>query len=104
MSRYIDADALKQEFTCESEEWIRNIIDNEPTIDIDDYIPRAYYEKVIEELYKKHADEIAGMPTIVRCKECKYATKRLNDDYLCTHHGKDWNYYDHFCSYGERSE
>ena len=38
---------------------------------------------------------------IVRCKECKYATKRLNNDYLCTHHGKDWNYYDHFCSYGE---
>ena len=35
MSRYIDADALKQEFTCEGEEWICNIIDNEPTIDIE---------------------------------------------------------------------
>ena len=33
MSRYIDADALKDEFTCDGEEWICNIIDNEPTID-----------------------------------------------------------------------
>ena len=60
-----------------------------------------------EIIVKMNADHIKikggeYVQDIVRCKECKYATKRLNDDYLCTHHGRDWNYYDHFCSYGER--
>lgn len=33
MSRLIDADALKEEFTCKGDEWINNIIDSAPTID-----------------------------------------------------------------------
>ena len=31
--RPIDADALKEEFTCNCDEWICNIIDSEPTIE-----------------------------------------------------------------------
>ena len=42
MSRYIDAEAVKEEFTCKGDEWINNIIDSAPSIDI------------------------------VRCKECKW--------------------------------
>ena len=45
MSRYIDAEALKEEFTCKGDEWINNIIDNEPTIDA---------------------------VSVVRCKECRH--------------------------------
>ena len=38
--RLIDADALKEEFTCEGDEWINNIIDSEPTIDaVSEWIP-----------------------------------------------------------------
>ena len=38
--RLIDADALKEEFTCKGDEWINNIIDNEPTIDaVSEWIP-----------------------------------------------------------------
>ena len=38
--RLIDADALKEEFTCKGDEWINNIIDSEPTIDaVSEWIP-----------------------------------------------------------------
>ena len=70
-----------------------------------DVIPRDYYEKVIEELCRKHTEEIASMPTIVRCKECKYGEVDDADfpnQYFCSHHGCDWNDGEHYCSYGER--
>ena len=49
MSRYIDAEAVKEEFTCKGDEWINNIIDFEPSIDI------------------------------VRCKECMFSKVYQND-------------------------
>lgn len=71
----------------------------------ENYVPRNYYEAVIQELCRKHTEEIASMPTIVRCKECKYnySTER--------NHGKmhprcdftDWKLKENdFCSRGER--
>ena len=38
----------------------------------ENYVPRDYYEAVIQELCRKHTEEIASMPDIVRCKECVY--------------------------------
>lgn len=76
-------------------------------IDIETIKPRQYENSEVElGILAYDYDEVDAMPflDIVRCSECEYATKRLNDDYLCTHHGKDWNYYNHFCSYGKRRE
>ena len=78
-----------------------------PSIDLDDYIPRAYYNKVVEELCRKHTEEIASMPTIVRCKECKHNYSKERN------HGKmqprcdftDWKLKENdFCSRGEREQ
>lgn len=30
-------------------------------IDLDDYVPRDYYEKVVEELCRKHTEEIEAL-------------------------------------------
>lgn len=68
----------------------------------ENYVPRDYYEAVIEELCRKHTEEIASMPDIVRCKECRWWNEMT--------HGCDRNpsvepwWEDDFCSYGERSE
>ena len=75
MSRYIDAEALKEEFTCKGDEWINNIIDNEPTIDI------------------------------VRCKECRHNySKALNHGKMqprCDFTDRKLSEND-YCSRGER--
>ena len=42
----------------------------------ENYVPRDYYEAVVEELCRKHTEEIESMPDIVRCKECKWWTKQ----------------------------
>ena len=75
-----------------------------------DVIPRDYYEKVVEELCRKHTEEIASMPTVVRCKECDMSEVYQNDSsgvmarycraFTPTRMVAD----DDFCSYGERSE
>ena len=72
-------------------------------IDLDDYVPRDYYERVVEELCRKHTEEIASMPTIVRCKECKH----WQNNHLC----KKWSIYgtietleDGYCYVGDRKE
>ena len=71
-----------------------------------DAIPRDYYEKVVEELCRKHTEEIANMPTIVRCKECKWY-RAYADQHGC------WERCDRtmmkanadgFCSYVERKD
>ena len=44
---------------------------------------------------------------VVRCKDCKYGEKDIettDEWYLCLNHGCDWNYGNHFCSYGERKD
>ena len=67
----------------------------------ENYVPRDYYEAVVEELCRKHTEEIASMPDIVRCKECKHnlggRCLEFADDNLRVNA-------DGFCSYGERSD
>ena len=70
----------------------------------ENYVPRDYYEAVIEELCRKHTEEIASMPDIVRCEECK---RWLNKEYedvcgWCKHWLRECNA-DDYCSYGERA-
>ena len=38
-------------------------------INLDDYVPRDYYEKVVEELCHKHTEEIASMPEYAPWKD-----------------------------------
>ena len=76
MSRYIDADALKEEFTCKGDEWINNIIDSEPTIDA---------------------------VSVVRCKECRHWWNKYGDS-ACMLHSDFTVDADDFCSYAERRE
>ena len=70
----------------------------------ENYVPRDYYEAVVEELCRKHTEEIASMPDIVRCKECKYFElgQCLNENGCGSSFGVVSK--DAFCSYGERSE
>lgn len=75
----------------------------------ENYVPRDYYEAVVEELCHKHTEEIASMPDIVRCKECKYSSDDGTYGCMCDHfNGLDDVYHrmyaDDFCSWGERSE
>lgn len=70
----------------------------------ENYVPRDYYEAVIEELCRKHTEEIASMPTIVRCKECKWFKKmpNISKDGSCKWFNTHSVNADDFCSYGER--
>ena len=61
-----------------------------------DAIPRDYYDKVTEELCRKHTEEIASMPSVVRCKECRYY---LQGECIALH---TMTKADDFCSYGDR--
>ena len=123
MSRYIDADnaierlgaylmadaqieygGMASEDINDWKELASDILKGTPSIDLEaDYVPRDYYNKVVEELCKKHAEEIASMPDIVRCKECRwgkpYSDKQLECDALGLGGLK---FPDDFCSYGER--
>ena len=127
MSRYIDADnaierlgaylmadaqieygGMASEDINDWKELASDILKGTPSIDLEaDYVPRDYYNKVVEELCKKHAEEIASMPDIVRCKECKHWTGE-------TEHYEDREYKacwqlcgqyvnsEFWCRYGER--
>ena len=122
MSRYIDADKL----IADLEKWKRNpnnddssmdlvnhfqgIIQAEPTADV---IPRDYYEAVVEELCRKHTEEIASMPSVVRCEDCKYwlSDKPIKNKWFqngeidqCKWRTDESPNADDFCSYGERRE
>lgn len=69
-----------------------------------DAIPRDYYEKVVEALCRKYTEEIASMPDIVRCKDCKsWKWIEWAKEYRCTLRNTAFNARaDDFCSYGER--
>ena len=82
MSRYIDADALKETidreiFRHDTIDHVFQIIDNTPTVDAE---------------------------SVVRCKDCKYMSK--GEEYLwCDHkQGMDLVDANDFCSYGERED
>lgn len=80
------------------------IIQDAPSIDLDDYVPKDFHDKTCEAMAKRHQEEIADMVSVVRCKECK---NYLND-HICTH----WSGYygtiemlaDDFCSYGQKGD
>lgn len=62
MSRYIDADALSRYLT---DDWgyivVADEINNAPSIDIEDYVPKDYHEKVCVALYEKHRKEVEAL-------------------------------------------
>lgn len=70
-----------------------------PSIDLDDYVPRDYYEKVVSEMAKRNVEAA----DIVRCKECKWWLNKEHEDVYgwCKHWLRECNA-DDFCSYGER--
>ena len=130
MSRYIDADHLiwrattyynpngktEEEMyprgwdcTCQTESDFVEYVNEEPSIDLDDYVPRDYYEAVIQELCRKHTEEIESMPDIVRCSECKHWVGNISEDDgiyedECKWITEEAPNADDFCSYGERKE
>lgn len=84
MSRWIDADALKQKYTMATTRYSGGIMER-PVV-------------VLE------AIDDAPSIDIVRCKECKHGEYREDfDDYLCDQLGLGFvSDADFFCSYGER--
>lgn len=103
MSRYIDADALKGQINTTFWAEIGKIIDNAPSIDLADYVPKDFHDKTCEEMAKRHQEEIADMVSVVRCKECRWYD---DEDYgeptrYCTWHESVVNP-DDYCSYGDR--
>lgn len=128
MNIYIDADAViktiaeqdmfeaQMEYATASDDFedyaesARELLKDLPTTDLDDYIPKAYYEKVVEELCRKHTEEIASMPSVVRCKECDMSEVYQNDSsgvmarYCRAFAPNRMVADDDFCSYGERKD
>lgn len=65
-------------------------------INLDDYVPRYYYEKVVSEMAKRNVEAV----DIVRCQDCKHWVYHFNgcSRNPCT---EPW-YATDFCSYGEK--
>lgn len=84
MSRYIDADALKQKYTMATTRYSGGIMER-PVV-------------VLE------AIDDAPSIEIIRCRECKHGEYRKDfDDYLCDQLGLGFVAdADFFCGYGER--
>ena len=120
MSRYIDADnaierlgaylmadaqieygGMASEDINDWKEIASGILKGAPSIDLADYVPKDFHDKTCEAMAKRHADEIASMPDIVRCKECKEWDKNDHECYL-DRGGLYFPNADDFCSYGER--
>lgn len=116
MSRYIYAEIIKLlmkqdrilQGNCEYELWKREVdrqVNALPYIDLDDYVPREFHDRTCEEMAKRHQEEIAGMVSVVRCKECKWAEPNREGDYDCKCHIPIFRVIaDDYCSYGERRE
>lgn len=82
----------------------KNIIEDMPSIDLADYVPKDFHDKTCEAMAKAHQEEIADMVSVVRCKECKHyiSCPTMSHDH-CNHilnpHSTNA---DDYCSYGER--
>lgn len=110
MSRYIDADKVLKELRLNHKDVIyidkhdtAKRIEKIPSIELADYVPKDFHDKTCEAMAKRHADEIASMPDIVRCKECKYWRTREDETRCCVREyvTERWRA-DDYCSYGER--
>lgn len=82
----------------------KNIIEDMPTINLDDYVPREFHDKTCEAMAKRHQEEIADMVRVVRCKDCKHwKWIEWAKEYRCTVRNTAFNARaDDYCSYGER--
>ena len=83
----------------------KNIIEDMPTIDLADYVPKDFHDKTCEAMAKAHQEEIADMVSVVRCKECKYWRTREDETRCCVREyvTEHWRA-DDFCSYGESED
>ena len=114
MSRYINADAIRElliKYIGLTNGFDR-AFSEAPSIDIEDYVPKAFHDKTCEALCHKHRKEVEALERkhvdIVRCKECKWwivvmDENNTDEDYLKCNMDK-WTNADDFCSYGERRE
>lgn len=92
MSRYIDGDELERKYM--SADYMDNDtaydviaeLDTAPHIDLADYVPKDFHDKTCEAMAKAHQEEIANMVSVVRCKECKWASPNKEGDYDCKCH------------------
>ena len=50
----------------------KNIIEDMPSIDLADYVPKDFHDKTCEAMAKAHQEEVAGMVSVVRCNECRW--------------------------------
>ena len=121
MSRYIEADAVitaiaefnkyedELEYPYASDDLeeykddARLLIEDAPSIDLADYVPKDFHDKTCEAMAKRHQEEIADMVRVVRCKECKEWDKNDHECYL-DRGGLYFPNADDFCSCGERRE
>lgn len=76
----------------------KNIVEDMPSINLDDYVPKDFHDKTCEAMAKRHQNEIEDMVEVVRCKECKWADKCSQICYKFNHFINA----DDYCSYGER--
>ena len=76
------------------------IIQDAPSIDLADYVPKEFHDKTCEAMAKRHQEEIANMVSVVRCKECRYYKQ---SEAFCENGNGLWQAGDDcFCSHGER--
>ena len=101
-------DAIKSQVpmkVADYKTFAESILKDVPEVDA---IPRDYYEKVVGELCRKHTEEIASMPDIVKCKECRYWVGNISEDDgfedECKWITEEAPNADDFCSYGERAD
>lgn len=85
----------------------KNIIEDMPTIDLDDYVPRDFHDKTCEAMAKRHQEEIADLVSVVRCKECRHwigETEHYEDrEYkACWQLCGQYMDSEFWCKYGER--
>ena len=68
-----------------------------------DAIPSDYYKKVVGELCRKHTEEIAELPDIVRCKECRksHIDGKTTHYLWCTEWGRSTDTFG-YCERGKR--
>lgn len=115
MSRYIDADEAIKVMACEMcaeaqsqgydvdgvEDFIPEAtawMNDAPSIDLADYVPKDFHDKTCEAMAKAHQEEIADMVRVVRCKECKHRKKNG----FCLEHNRYEKNDNGYCSCGER--
>lgn len=93
MSRYIDADALKQ--------WIKDVWDWDR---LDDLTTSTVLRQTLSDIDDQPTADVVE---VVRCRDCKYGEVDDMDfptQIFCRYNGNDWNEDNHYCSYGERRE